>query len=404
MFIDLSNKDGLNQDVFEGAKKLIEILGIDSKTDSTWLIEKTEKFCQDRAVYNAIRTSISILDDKTGNLNKGSIPKLLQDALAVSFDTHIGHDFIEDYEHRYELYHLVENKIPFDLDFFNKITKGGLANKTLIIALAPTGVGKTLFMCHFAAKNLEAGYNVLYITLEMAEEMIAERIDANLLDVPIDDLPRLSKDIYKNKVDTLSSKTRGKLIIKEFPTTQAGANHFRYLLNELKLKKNFIPQIIYIDYINICASTRMKQNERGQTYSYVKSIAEELRGLAVEFNVPVFTATQTNRGGYASSDLDLDDTSDSFGLPMTADLFFAIINSEELEQCGQIMIKQLKNRYANPATNRRFVIGIDKTKMRLYNVETSAQDDVMNDSPPIMDVNFGNENVMNGKDIFSGFK
>jgi archaellum biogenesis ATPase FlaH len=403
LFIDLSNKQGLNQDRFQESKQIISNLEVDSKTDPVWLLEKTEKFCQDRAVYNAIRTSISILDDKTGQLSKGSIPKLLQDALAVSFDSSIGHDFIADAMKRFALYHQVETKIPFRINLLNQITKGGVSNKTLNILLAPTGVGKTIFLCDFAAANLAAGYNVLYITLEMAEEKIAERIDANLLDLNIDEIPKIPEQLYTDKIQSLAQATKGKLIIKEYPTTQAGASHFRYLLNELKLKKNFVPQVIYVDYINICMSTRIKQGANVNSYSYIKSIAEELRGLGVEFNLPIWTATQTNRQGYGSSDLALDDTSDSIGLPMTADLFLALIASEELEQIGQIMVKQLKNRYSDVAKNRRFVVGLDKMKMRIYNVENKAQETITKDDAPIMDGSSMGWGDL-PKDTFTGFK
>ncbi len=344
----------------------------DEPTELQWLTEQTEKFCQDKAIYNAIMDAVQILDSKT-NKAKGEIPKILSDALGVSFDRNIGHDYISDYENRYDFYHRKEERIPFDLDFFNKITKGGLPNKTLNIALAGTGVGKSLFMCHVAAGCISQGYDVLYLTMEMAEEKIAERIDANLLNIRLDDLHIISKDDYTKRFQALQNKTHGRLIIKEYPTAAAGAMHFRSLLNELELKKNFRPKIIFIDYLNICCSSRLKAGSNVNSYTYVKAIAEELRGLAVEFNVPIVSATQTTRSGYSNSDVDLTDTSESFGLPATADFMFALINTEELEQLNQIMVKQLKNRYNDPSSNKKFVIGVDRAKMRLYDVEDTAQ-------------------------------
>ena len=339
-----------------------------------WLIDKTEKFCQERAIYNAVLGSISILDGKDKTNDKGSIPKILSDALSVTFDNSVGHDYLEDSDDRYEFYHRHEERIPFDLEFFNKITKGGLPTKTLNIALAGTGVGKSLFMCHCAAGAMSLGRNVLYITMEMAEERIAERIDANLLNVTVDDLNALPKEMYDKKIAKMKNKTTGKLIIKEYPTASASATHFRTLFNELNLKKSFTPDIIFIDYLNICCSSRIKAGANVNSYTYVKSIAEELRGLAVEFGVPIVSATQTTRSGYGSSDPGLEDTSESFGLPATADLMFALITSEELEELGQLMVKQLKNRYSDPTTHKRFVIGIDRAKMRLYDVEQTGQD------------------------------
>ena len=341
-------------------------------TELQWLSEQTEKFCQDKAIYNAIMDAVQILDTKT-NKDKGEIPKILADALGVSFDRNIGHDYITDYESRYDFYHKKEERIPFDLDFFNKITKGGLPNKTLNIALAGTGVGKSLFMCHVAAGCISQGYDVLYITMEMAEEKIAERIDANLLNIRLDDLHIISKDDYTKRFQSLQNKTHGRLIIKEYPTAAAGSMHFRSLLNELQLKKNFRPKIIFIDYLNICCSSRLKAGANVNSYTYVKAIAEELRGLAVEFNVPIVSATQTTRSGNSNSDVDLTDTSESFGLPATADFMFALINTEELEQLNQIMVKQLKNRYNDPSMNKKFVIGVDRAKMKLYDVEDTAQ-------------------------------
>ena len=338
-----------------------------------WLVDKTEKFCQEKAIYNAVLGSISILDGKDKQQDKGAIPKILSDALAISFDTTVGHDYLEDSDERYEFYHRKEERIPFDLDYFNKITKGGLPAKTLNIALAGTGVGKSLFMCHVASSCMVQGKNVLYITLEMAEEKIAERIDANLLNVSLDDLMDLPKDMYDKKVAKVREKTYGKLIIKEYPTASASTTHFRTLLNELNLKRSFKPDIIFVDYLNICCSSRIKAGANINSYTYVKSIAEELRGLAVEYNVPVVSATQTTRSGFTSSDPGLEDTSESFGLPATADLMFALISSEDLEELGQIMVKQLKNRYNDPTYYKRFTIGIDRAKMRLFDVEQSAQ-------------------------------
>ena len=361
-----------------------------------WLIEKTESFCQERAIYNAVLGSISILDGKDKTNDKGSIPKILSDALSVSFDNSIGHDYLENSDERYEFYHRKEERIPFDLDMFNKITKGGLPIKTLNIALAGTGVGKSLFMCHCAAGNMSMGRNVLYITMEMAEERIAERIDANLLNVTLDDLLDLPKETYDRKVASLKSKVTGKLIIKEYPTASASSLHFRTLLNELNLKKSFVPDIIYIDYLNICCSSRIKAGSNINSYTYVKSIAEELRGLAVEFGVPIVSATQTTRSGYGSSDPGLEDTSESFGLPATADMMFALISSEELEGLGQIMVKQLKNRYTDPSQFKSFVVGIDKPKMRLYDIDDSGQSGIIDSGMP-----FKSESP---KKKFEGFK
>lgn len=382
--ISISDKTDLNQQQFADVNTIINELIYDTKTDTQWLVDKTEEFCQDKAIFNAVRESILILDNQHKSLDKGSIPELLSTALGVSFDSNIGHDFIENSDQRFDFYHTKEDKVPFDIDLLNKITKGGVSKKALIIALAGTGVGKSLFMCHCAAANLMSGLNVLYITLEMAEERIAERIDANLLDLTIDDLRDIPKDVYIKKIDRVKSKTPGKLIIKEYPTASAGSAHFRHLLNELKLKKNFKPDIIYIDYLNICMSSRLRHGANVNSYTMIKAIAEELRGLAVEFNVPVVSATQTTRSGYSNSDMDLTDTSESFGLPATADFMFGLISTEELEQLGQIMIKQLKNRWGDPNLYKRFVVGIDRAKMRLYNLEESAQKDLMNDKP-IMD-------------------
>jgi replicative DNA helicase len=375
------------------------------KVELTWLLEQTEKFCQDKAIYNAIMESVSILDDKEGKKAKGEIPQLLADALGVSFDSNVGHDYINDAENRYDFYHRVETRIQFDLDIFNKITKGGLPIKTLNIALAGTGVGKSLFMCHCAAAAISQGRNVLYITMEMAEEKIAERIDANLLNITMDELHTIPKSDYERKFSAVRNKVQGKLIIKEYPTASASTLHFRALLNELALKKNFRPDIIFIDYLNICASSRIKAGGSVNSYTYIKSIAEELRGLAVEFKLPVVSATQTTRSGYSNSDVDLTDTSESFGLPATADFMFALITNEELEGLNQIMVKQLKNRYSDPNYFKRFVIGVDRSKMRLYDTEQSAQQDI-SDSGQVDDKplnTFGNrERNINSK--FGGLK
>ena len=374
-------------------------------SDVEWLIDNTEKFCQDKAIYNAIMKSVKILDNKSDKDSKGSIPQLLSDALGVSFDSSVGHDYVEDADNRFDFYHRHETKIPFDLDIFNKITKGGLPTKTLNIALAGTGVGKSLFMCHVAGSCLSQGQNVLYITMEMAEERIAERIDANLLNIDISDLHAISKQDYDRKFSAMKVKTQGKLIIKEYPTAAASALHFRALLNELQLKKSFKPDIIFIDYLNICASARIKPGSNVNSYSYIKAIAEELRGLAVEFAVPIVSATQTTRSGFTSSDPGLEDTSESFGLPATADFMFALISTEELEQLNQLMVKQLKNRYNDPNTFKRFVIGIDRGKMKLYDVEQSAQEDLVDagqvDDKPL---NTFGERERTSKNKFGGFK
>ena len=345
----------------------------DEKSDPDWILDTTEKWCKERAIYLALMESIKIAEGNDDKQTPSAIPNILSDALAVSFDNNIGHDYLQDYEERYDFYHRTEEKIPFDLEFFNKITKGGIPNKTLNIALAGTGVGKSLFMCHVASSCLLQGKDVLYITLEMAEEKIAERIDSNLLNCDIQQLNQLPKMMFDNKITSLSKKTEGKLIVKEYPTASAHAGHFRSLLNELALKKSFKPDIIFIDYLNICASSRYRAGSNVNSYSYIKAIAEELRGLAVEANLPIVSATQTTRSGFASSDVDLTDTSESFGLPATADLMFALISTEELEGLNQIMVKQLKNRYNDPTVNKRFVVGIDRSKMRLYDVEQSAQ-------------------------------
>jgi len=379
----------MSQDQFTMAMEIVPQLFTIEKIDQEWLLNNTEKWCQDRAIYNSIMESISIIDGKHDSLTKNALPELLQKALGVAFDTNIGHDYIENAEERYDFYHKEEDRIPFDLDYFNKITKGGVPRKTLNIALAGTGVGKSLFMCHVAASSLVEGRNVLYITMEMAEERIAERIDANLLNVPIDQLDSMSKDMFTEKVNNLARKTTGRLIVKEYPTGSAHAGHFRALLNELKLKKQFEPDVIFVDYLNICASSRMKAMGGAiNSYTYIKAIAEELRGLAVEFDLPIFSATQTTRSGYSNSDVGLEDTSESFGLPATADLMFALISTEELQKDGQMMVKQLKNRYNDPTQHKRFVIGVDRSKMRLYDVEETQQN-LMDDTPVFDKTNSG---------------
>ena len=374
--IEIEKRQDINDSTF---KEIVNLIGSfeDTTVEYNWLVDTTEKWCRDRAIYLALMESIHIADGKDEKKNRDSIPTILSDALSVSFDTHIGHDYLSDYEQRYETYHRKEEKIPFDLEFFNKVTKGGLPNKTLNIALAGTGVGKSLFMCHVASSVLLQGKNVLYITAEMAEERIAERIDANLLNVNIQEIIDIPKVMFEDKVTKLASRTQGTLIIKEYPTATAHAGHFKALLNELALKKSFRPDIIFIDYLNICASSRYRGNSTVNSYSYIKAIAEELRGLAVEANVPIVSATQTTRSGYGSSDVELTDTSESFGLPATADLMFALISTEELESLGQILVKQLKNRYNDPTIHKRFVVGIDRAKMRLYDCEQSAQNDII---------------------------
>lgn len=389
LVIDLDGLTGVSDDQTKAVAHTIEQLNYDPKTDLEWIVDKTEKFVQERSVYNAIMQSIQILDNKDPKNGKGSIPQILSDALAISFETNIGHNFLDDADSRYEFYHRKEEKIPFNLDYMNRITKGGLSRKTLNVLMASTGGGKSLFMCHCAAGNLLDGKNVLYITMEMAEERIAERIDANLMDVSMDELETLDKPTYDKKLARVRNKTTGKLIIKEYPTASAGSANFRHLINELKLKKNFSPDIIYIDYLNICASSRMKYGSNVNTYMYVKAIAEELRGLAVEFDVPIVSATQTNREGFNNSDIDMTNTSESIGLPATCDLMLGLITSEELDGLGQLMVKQLKNRYNDPATYRRFVVGIDRSKMKLYDVEQDAQEGLVDDRPVMDKTEFG---------------
>jgi replicative DNA helicase len=372
--VEIENSDRFNANNYGEAMELLPSVFHKVEENEQWLYDTTEKWCQDRALHNAIMQSITIIDGKHPDLSKNALPDILQKALSISFDTNVGHDYLENVDERFDFYHRQEERIPFDLDYFNRITKGGLPNKTLNIALAGTGVGKSLFMCHCAANVLSQGRNVLYITMEMAEERIAERIDANLFNLPIDQIGNLSKNMFQDRVKTISEKTNGKLIIKEYPTGAAHSNHFRALFEELKLKKKFVPEIVFIDYLNICASSRMKgMGGSINSYTYVKAIAEELRGLAVEFDVPIVSATQTTRSGYSNSDPGLEDTSESFGLPATADLMFALVSNEELEKSGQIMVKQLKNRYNDPAMFKRFVIGIDKSRMVLYDVDESQQ-------------------------------
>ena len=387
----LQSLDNISEDEFKSCSDLISKLEADLKTSVDWLCDQTEKFCQEKAVYNAIMDSIKIIDKKDKKRGTGSIPEILTEALSVSFDTNIGHDFIEDADSRYDYYHVREEKLQFDLEYFNKITKGGLSKKTLNIILASTGVGKTMFMTHCAAHHLTLGKNVLYLTMEMSEERIAERIDANLMDVTIDDLKELPKDAYEKKMVRIKGGTTGKLIVKEYPTAAAGSAHFRHLLQELRIKKSFKPDVIYVDYLNICSSARMKMGGSVNSYMYIKAIAEELRGLAVEFDVPIISATQSNRDAYNSSDVGLDNTSESFALPATADFMFALISTEDLEGLNQILVKQLKNRYDDPSSNRKFVIGVNKAKMKFYDVEQSAQKDIL-DGPktkhsdkPVMD-------------------
>ena len=398
--IEVENRTDLSDSEIKEIREITKSLN-DFPVDGQWLLDTTEKWCRDRAIYLALMESIHIADGEDEKKNRDAIPSILSNALAVSFDNHIGHDYLQDYEERYESYHRKENRIPFDIEYFNKITKGGLPNKTLNIALAGTGVGKSLFMCHMASACVLNGRNVLYITMEMAEEKIAERIDANLLNVPIQQLVDLPRQTFETKVTNISKKTQGTLIIKEYPTASAHSGHFKALLNELSLKKSFRPDIIFIDYLNICASSRYKSNLSVNSYSYIKAIAEELRGLAVEFNVPIVSATQTTRSGYGNSDVELTDTSESFGLPATADLMFALISTEELEGLGQIMVKQLKNRYNDPTIFKRFIVGIDRAKMRLYDCEQSAQKDILDS---------GNEDEYNDyedkkpKKSFEGFK
>jgi len=399
--VEVDGRSDLNENSYKEVTDYVDNLET-SVLDFTWLNDITEKWCRDKAIYLALMESISIVDGNDEKKTKDAIPAILSDALAVSFDNHVGHDYLNDYEERYEFYHQTEEKIPFDLDFFNKITKGGLCNKSLNIALAGTGVGKSLFMCHVAASCLLQNKNVLYITMEMAEEKIAERIDANLLNVNIQEMTNMPKSMFANKIGKLAQKTQGQLIIKEYPTASAHSGHFKALLNELALKKSFRPDIVFIDYLNICASSRYRAGSNVNSYTTIKSIAEELRGLAVETKIPIVSATQTTRSGYGSSDVELTDTSESFGLPATADLMFALISTEELESLGQIMVKQLKNRYNDPTLNKRFVVGIDRAKMRLYDCEQSAQNDILDSG---QDEEYTSQEKSSGpRKSFEGFK
>ena len=372
--VELDSRKDLNEDAYKRVLSVVKELQKDDDVIFDWLVETTEDFCKDKAVYNAIVDGIAIIDGKDKKRGVDALPTILTDALAVGFDNRVGHDYLHDTDARYEFYHKVEEKIPFDLEFFNRITKGGLPQKTLNIVLAGTGVGKSLFMCHVASNCLNQGRNVLYITLEMAQERIAERIDANLMNISIDDLHELPKQMFDDKIASIAKKTNGQLVIKEYPTASAHSNHFRGLIKELAIKKSFKPDIIFVDYLNICASSRFKANGNVNSYMYIKAIAEELRGLAVETNVPIMSATQTTRSGFSNSDIGLEDTSESFGLPATADLMFALISNEELDELNQIAVKQLKNRYNDPTTNKRFVIGVDRAKMKLYDVESAEQE------------------------------
>ena len=391
------------EDILNNASRLVTEIAEKSDIDTDYLITESEKWCKERAVYNAIMDSIGIIDGKDNERSEGAIPEILSTALGVSFDEAIGHDYIDNSDERFDFYNRKEDRIPFDLEYFNKITKGGLPNKTLNIALAGTGVGKSLFMCHCAAGVLNQGKNVLYITMEMAEERIAERVDANLMNLPIESLASISKHVFNDKIGKIAKASTGKLIVKEYPTGSAHTGHFRALLNELRLKKNFSPDMIYIDYLNICASSRMKgMGGSINSYTYIKAIAEELRGLAVEFNVPIVSATQTTRSGFSNTDVGLEDTSESFGLPATADLMFALISTEELEELGQIMVKQLKNRYNDITKYKRFVVGVDRSRMKLYDVEESAQSDIMSDMIPDKPINKFGERESN--DSFADFK
>ena len=381
LIIGTESLEGVSQEEFGSLVETLPLLWEGSEQNYDFLVETTESWCKERAVYLALLEAISIHDGKDSEKTRDSIPSLLTEALGVSFDEHVGHDYLADYNERYDFYHLKEEKIPFGLSYFDKITKGGLPNKTLNIGLAGTGVGKSLFMCNLASTVLLQGRNVLYITLEMAEEKIAERIDANLLDVQIQDIIDIPKPMFEEKIKKLHKKTQGQLIIKEYPTASAHAGHFDALIKELLLKKDFVPDIIFIDYLNICTSQRYRAGSNINSYTVIKSIAEELRGLAVKYKLPIFSATQTTRGGFANSDVSITDTSESFGLPATADLMFALISNEELEEMGQIMVKQLKNRYNDLTTHRKFVVGIDRAKMKLYDVEQTAQDDILDTEP-----------------------
>ncbi|NBP02340.1 MAG: DNA primase [Proteobacteria bacterium] len=406
--IALQNDKNLSDEQYNDTTSYVLSLETNQGHNKEWLLKETEKFCKDKALYNAILNSISIIDGRNKSLSTDGIPQLLQDALAVCFDNNVGHDYIENSDSRYDFYHRVESRIPFDLDYFNKITNGGLPNKTLNVVLAGTGVGKSLFMCHVAASVLSQGKNVLYITMEMAEERIAERIDANLMNITLDQLKDLPKQIFSNRIDKIKDKTTGKLIIKEYPTAGAHTGHFKSLLNELQLKRQFKPDMIIVDYLNICASSRFRAGAAINSYTLVKSIAEELRGMAVEENVPILSATQTTRGGYGNTDVELTDTSESFGLPATVDFMFALIATEELDQLNQLMVKQLKNRYNDPTQNKRFVIGVDRARMKLYDLEITAQKNIsdsgLNIKEDALDTLDVVSSFFNKKKDFSGFK
>jgi replicative DNA helicase len=397
LIVALQNDKTLNEEQYKEVAGIIQELN-PTEHNKDWLYKETEKFCKDKAIYNAILNSIAIIDGRDAAKTQDGIPQLLQDALGVCFDNNVGHDYIENADSRYEFYHRVESRTPFDLEYFNKITNGGLPNKTLNVVLAGTGVGKSLFMCHVAASTLAQGKNVLYITLEMAEERIAERIDANLMNITLDQLKDLPKSIFDNRIEKIRNKTEGRLIIKEYPTAGAHTGHFKALLNELQLKKQFKPAMIIIDYLNICSSSRFKSGSNINSYTLIKSIAEELRGLAVEEDLPILSATQTTRSGYGNTDVELTDTSESFGLPATVDFMFALISTEELEQTNQIMVKQLKNRYNDPTLNKRFALGIDRSKMRLYDIEQSAQKNIVDSGQDF------NEQPRTSKSKFSGLK
>ena len=404
IIISLGNDKALNQNDYDEAVEYVNDLPSNQEQELSWLVDKTEQFCKDKAVYNAIMESIHIIDGRSKTKTENAIPYILSDALSVSFDTHIGHDYIEDADDRYDFYHRVESKIPFDLDFFNTITNGGTPQKTLNIVMAGTGVGKSLFMCHHAANCLSQNKNVLYITCEMAEERIAERIDANIMDITMDELKELPKKIYESKIRKNTSGISGKLIIKEYPTASANVNHFKSLLDELKLKKKFVPDIIFIDYLNICASARLRQGSNVNSYTFIKSIAEELRGLAVEYNVPIFSATQTNRSGFSNTDVGLEDTSESFGLPATADFMFALIATEELDEKNQVLVKQLKNRYNDTIVNRKFILGINRAKMKLSDVKSDEQNG-LSQSNQTIEMDFGSGfGPESNKDKFSEWK
>ena len=402
--IEIADTENLSEEDASEASSLLTEISESKEVNEQWLEDQTEKWCQDRAIYLAVMESINIIDGRHKQLTRNALPDLLKDALSVSFDTSVGHDYINDADDRYDFYHRKEERLPFDLDYMNKISKGGLPRKSLNVILASTGVGKSMFMCHHAASILTQGKNVLYVTLEMAEERIAERIDANLMNIPIDQLENMSYDQYSKKIDKIAKRNTGKLIVKEYPTGAAHTGHFRALLEELQLKRDFVPDIIFIDYLNICSSARMRGLGGSiNTYSLIKSVAEEIRGLSIEFNLPIVTATQSNRDGFGNSEVDLNNTSESFGVPATADMMFALISTEDLENLGQVMVKQLKNRYSDPTQNKRFVLGVDKTKMRFYDVEDNAQT-LMQDTGPVFDSTSTANRIATERKDFSGVK